>query len=468
VISSNLSNKYKPLAAVILAAGKGTRLKRDIAKASVLTSSRKPLIVHVLEEVSTLGVNQIVIVVGHRKEDIIASCANFKVTFAEQVALRGTGDAVLATREALREQIGDVLITYGDVPLLTNETLNRFLLFHREKNSLLSVMTFSPKDGPNAYGRIITSPFGDVIERIVEARDATPLEAKISECNGGVYLVDKELLFSLLDKLTPSNSQGEYYLTDLVTLSNSIGVKPLKFHCDNEEELLGVNTLSDLTAVNNVLTKRHRLALESAEVIMEDAKTLFIDTEVEIGAGSIIGPNVILRGKTKVGKRVIIEGNAFLIDTEVGDDAFIKFSVRAENCVIGEGAKVGPFAHLRPESYVGKESKVGNFVELKKTLLNNDVSVGHLSYLGDTEVGEGSNIGAGTITCNYDGKNKHRTTIGKRTFIGSNTALIAPLRIGDDVTIGAGSVIQSDLPDGSLGLTRAPLKIKEKYTNRKE
>jgi bifunctional UDP-N-acetylglucosamine pyrophosphorylase/glucosamine-1-phosphate N-acetyltransferase len=346
-----------------------------------------------------------------------------------------------------------VLILYGDVPLIRAETLLRLVDLHKSQKAAVSLISFQ-MSGPNSYGRVERDGRTGSVKEIVEFKDCSGAQKAISECNSGIYCVQADFLRSALSALKNDNAQGEYYLTDIVAEAVSRQLTVAALCLSKEEEVLGVNTYSDLALVNRVLIMRNVEKLIEGGVNVLDPASLFVDEGCEIEAGVSIGPNVQILGQTKIAAGVVIEGSALIKDSEIKTGALIKFNVRCEGAVVGEGAEVGPFAHLRPGAVLGTKVKVGNFVEVKMSTLEQGVKANHLSYLGNCSVGSGTNIGAGTITCNYDGFKKHQTNIGKNVFVGSDTTLVAPLRVGDGALIGAGSTIRGDVEEDALVLTR--------------
>lgn len=466
------------LAIIVLAAGRGTRMGGNLPKV-ILKTLEAPLIHHVLGYSASLNPDITVVVTGYGRDQVeavieegrAAELYSFReLKTALQETLQGTGDAVRSALPCLAGFVGTVVILYGDVPLLTTATLNELLKTHHTKSNTITILTFTPND-PTPYGRIVRSQsganVGDVL-KIVEARDCSPDERLINEVNSGVYAVESAFLAPAINGLTNNNAQGEYYLTDIIAKAVEEGQRVGAVKGLNSSEFVGVNALPELALVNNILLQRRRITLLASGVRLEDQDSFFVGSEVTIAPGALIGPNVILKGRTTIESGVTIEGSAYLVDTTVAAGATIKFGVRAEKALIGANSSVGPFAHLRPGTDLGASVKIGNFVETKNAQLHEKVSASHLTYLGDCEVGPGTNIGAGTITCNYDGVNKYRTIIGKDVFIGSNSSLVAPVQIGDQVTIGAGSVIQRDVPEGALALTRAPLTVRTSYERKKK
>jgi bifunctional UDP-N-acetylglucosamine pyrophosphorylase/glucosamine-1-phosphate N-acetyltransferase len=441
---------------VILAAGKGTRMKS--ARPKVLHAlAGLPIIEHVLRTADHLRADSTVVVIGHGADELRAALKNRPaLQFAVQSPQLGTGHAVAQAESVLAGKRGTLLLLYGDVPLLQPATLLRLVDHHRRAKSSLTVLTMKLAD-PYGYGRIVRDKKKQ-ITRIVEERDASGDERKIQDVNSGIYCFDLKPLFGALRQLASDNSQGEYYLTDLVAIYRRRKFRVDTLLMDSPEELRGVNSRVDLAELGAVLRARKNREVMLGGATLEDPATTHIDASVAIGTDTVIGPGVMLRGATKIGSGCEIQAGCRLTNAVLGDRVLVR-----DHCVISDsridaGAKIGPFAHLRPESDVGENAHVGNFVELKKTRLGRGSKANHLAYLGDTTVGEGANIGAGTITCNYDGVNKNPTIIEDGAFIGSDSQLIAPVRIGKGAYVGAGSSITKDVPADALAVARGQQK----------
>jgi len=359
-----------------------------------------------------------------------------------------------------------VLIVYADAPLIRGETLKLFLDYHLFKKATVSLISFT-SPYPNPYGRIIRNRVSGDVEQIVEAKDCNIEELLIDEVNSGIFAVDSSFLKPAIDSLKNDNAQKEYYLTDIVGKATKEGQRVTGFKLHDSNEALGVNTPSELETVNRILAQRRISNLIDDGVLFDDPGSCFIDAGTALAPSASIGPNVQLRGQCKIEAGVIIEGTAIVINSYIKKGAHIRLGCRIEDSIIGENTVVGPFAHLRPGTVLGNEVKVGNFVETKNAKLADGAKASHLTYLGDCTVGENTNIGAGTITCNYDGYKKSTTTIGKDVFIGSNSALVAPVTLNDGVTIGAGSVITKDIPEYALALTRPELTVREGWSKKK-
>lgn len=455
---------------VILAAGLGKRLGGDIPKA--ITQTRQGALIDlVLSGLAELRPEKTVIVVGHKSELVEQHIAQslaakgHSIEFAYQEQQLGTGHAVRCALPHLAGCSGSVVLSYADHPLFTRETLSHFVSYHTFKQSTLTMLSFNAAP-PNSYGRIVRDAQGRVA-RITEAKDCNPEELLIAEVNSGVYLVDSAFLKPAVESLEDNNAQKEYYLTDIVEKAVKEGQRVAAFPLGDPREAAGVNNLADLHFVNSVLAARQIAELQAAGVYFVDPRSCEIDASVTIASGARIGPGVQLRGKTAIGAGVVVEGSSLIIDTLVHDRAQIRLGSRVEGATIGEETTVGPCAHVRPGTVIGKHVRIGNFVELKNAHLADGAKASHLTYLGDCSVGESANIGAGTIICNYDGYKKSKTTIGRDVFVGSNSCLVAPVKLGDGSLVAAGSVVTQDVPGDALALGRAPQVNKEGWARRR-
>jgi bifunctional UDP-N-acetylglucosamine pyrophosphorylase/glucosamine-1-phosphate N-acetyltransferase len=459
------------VAVVILAAGLGKRMGSDLPKV-VVTTRLGPIICQVVKTACLVDPAQIIVVTGHKRElveqAISAGAEAFeyrtdKIKYVYQERQLGTGDAVRSALSALVHFVGTVIILPGDAPLIRVDSLNALLSLHHQQNATLSLITFST-ELPNAYGRVKRKD--GRVDAIIEHKDCSSEDLQIKEFNTSIYAVDSSFLAPAVTGLENKNSQSEFYLTDIVARAAKEGQRIAALNLSSPTEFLGINTKAELAEVNEVLTMRKIQGLIDAGVKIEDPKSVYIDEQVEVAPGTIIGPNVQIRGKSKIGPNVVIEGSALLIDVAIDSGVTIKFSVRAESCSIGAGAAVGPFANIRPGTVLGKDTKIGNFVETKKAKIEDGAKASHLTYLGDCHVGANANIGAGTITCNYDGYRKYHTEIGSGAFIGSNTALVAPVEIGEGAYVGAGSTITKPIPKDGLGFSRPSQITKEGWAKR--
>jgi bifunctional UDP-N-acetylglucosamine pyrophosphorylase / glucosamine-1-phosphate N-acetyltransferase len=441
------------LAVVIMAAGKGTRLKSKRPKV-LHAIGGKPLLAHVIAAASRVVAPQhIFAVIGHQAEQVRAAVASTGVQFVEQAEQRGTGHAIQCARAAIAGY-AHVLVLSGDVPLIRPETIERVWEFHRREQAAMSILSAHPEN-PFGYGRIVrTTPGGPEVEAIVEQKALAPGQEKIGEINSGIYVFRTAALLAHLDKLSNANVHGEFYLTDMAGLLRSGGERVVAVEADDAAEILGANTLAEMMALDGRLNAATAARLMAAGVTIFRPETCVIDADVEIAADAIIEPFVQLRGKTTIGTDSVIRSYSVIENCTLGNDVLVRQSCVLADSTLADGARIGPFAHLRPGSEIGENVHVGNFVETKKARLAKGAKANHLSYIGDAEVGEGTNIGAGTITCNYDGVNKFKTRIGKGVFVGSDTTLVAPISVEDGAYIGAGSCITKDVPAGALAVAR--------------
>jgi bifunctional UDP-N-acetylglucosamine pyrophosphorylase/glucosamine-1-phosphate N-acetyltransferase len=436
---------------VILAAGKGTRMKSELPKVLHAVNG-SPLIDRVLATAAALTPATVVLVLGHKAGLVEAHVGpGLGRAFVSQEPQLGTGHALAQALPFLANARGDLLLLYGDVPSLRPATLAAMLARHRERRAAMTVLT-AIVDQPYGYGRIVRHE--DELLRIVEERDATAAERAIDEINGGIYVLALEPLAGAVASLTPQNAQGEYYLTDLVGIYRRRGLSVGTFTAASADEIRGVNSRRDLAEVSRVVRNAKVEELMAAGVTVIDPATTYVESDVQVGADTVLHPNVYLEGRTVVGSACDIQAGVRLANATVGDRVTIRNYSIVTDSTIAEGAVLGPFAHLRPGSVVEAGAHVGNFVELKKTTLGRGSKASHLAYLGDATIGEGVNIGAGTITCNYDGVKKHPTVIGDGAFVGSDSQLIAPVTIGKGAYVAAGSSITDDVPDGALGIAR--------------
>ena len=447
-----------PVQALILAAGKGTRMKS--AKPKVLHPVLGvPLLEHVFRAVHAVGADPVTVVVGHGAEAVEAAFSGRGLHFVRQDPPLGTGHAVQAARDRIAAQPdGTLLVVNGDLPLLRAETLATLLQDHRTARPAATLLTAVLPDA-GAYGRVVRDAAGEV-RAIVEAKDATTEERAINEINVGIYAFDPAVLLEVLGGLQPQNAQGEYYLTDVVGLLRSAGRAVRAVATGDPREGLGVNTHAELAEATKVLRTRRAAALMDAGVSIEDPETTHVGLDVTVEPDVILRPFTMLEGLTIVRTGASVGPYSRLQDVELGPGAQVLDHCLLRQCVVGPGASIGPFAHIRPESRIGARAKVGNFVELKKTDLGEGSKAPHLSYVGDAKVGPSVNIGAGTITCNYDGTHKHVTRIEAGAFIGSDTTLVAPVTIGEGAYVAAGSAITEDVPAGALALGRARQHVK--------
>jgi bifunctional UDP-N-acetylglucosamine pyrophosphorylase / glucosamine-1-phosphate N-acetyltransferase len=437
---------------VVLAAGKGTRMKSGSPKV-LHKAAGLPLIEHVLRTAASQNPASIVVVVGHQSNQLQEALGKrLGLAFAVQEPQLGTGHALLQAEPFVKDAHGTLVLLSGDVPLLRSETVERLVRTHEERSAAATVLTACVAN-PDSYGRVVRS--GGDISAIVEDKDASPAEREIREINSGIYAFDLAPLFAALGAIGSANAQGEYYLPDLVKIYRGRGLRVETVRLDDPREILGVNSRKELADVATILKSRKNDELMAAGVTLVDPASAYIDPDVTIGADTIVHPGVFLEGTTRIGARCEIHSGVRLVNSTVDDGAIIHNFCVIIDSHIASGAQVGPFAHLRPHSHVGEQAKVGNFVELKKTVLGRGSKASHLTYLGDTTVGEKVNVGAGTITCNYDGTTKHPTVIEDGAFIGSDSQLIAPVRIGKGAYVAAGSSITEDVPAEALAIARS-------------
>lgn len=451
------------LASVILAAGKGTRMCSDLPKVLHPLAGR-PLVSYPLQLARQLGSSRRVLVIGHGAEQLRQKCSAEGLDFVVQHEQLGTGHALQCARSVLADFQGDLLLLCGDVPLLRRESLELLLTQHRQQQAAISVLT-ALLDNPTGYGRILRQQ--DHVCRIVEEKDALADEKTIREINTGVFVFRAPLIFDLLDQLDNRNAQGEFYLTDCVALAHQRGLGVASALLVDARECLGVNDRVQLAEVGRWLRERINKEHQYAGVSLEDPATTYIDADVRIGRDSLLQAGVHLRGTTSIGQRCLIETGAVLQDCQLGDDCHIKAGSALEEACLGERVIVGPMAHLRPGTVLAGHNKIGNFVETKKAQIGLRSQASHLSYIGDAELGCDINIGCGTITCNYDGVNKHKTVIEDGVFVGSDTQFIAPVTIGRNSLVGAGSTITRDVPADALALSRTEQKIIPGWRKRK-
>jgi len=443
---------------LVLAAGKGTRMRSSRAKV-LHTAFELPLLEHVLRAVRPLAPSAVTIVVGHQAEQVEQAFADACLAFVRQSPQRGTGHAVQTAQAAFAHQPElPLLVVSGDTPLLRPETIAALLAAHAASGAGVTLLT-AEIEHPGAYGRVVRSKTG-AVERIVEAGDASREEQGLREINAGTYVFDVPALLSALSALDDSNAQGELYLTDVVGRISAKGQAVCAVCAQDPSEVLGVNTLAELAQASDILRRRRLEALMAAGVVVEDPASVWVGPNATIEADAVLRPFTMVEGRSYVAGTARVGPFARLVNCEVEEGAEILDHCLLRDSSIGAGASIGPFAHIRPESVVGAKAKVGNFVELKKTHLGDGSKAPHLSYLGDSTIGTRVNVGAGTITCNYDGSNKYPTRIEEGAFIGSNATLVAPVSVGAGAYVAAGSVITEDVPKDALALGRARQVVK--------
>jgi bifunctional UDP-N-acetylglucosamine pyrophosphorylase/glucosamine-1-phosphate N-acetyltransferase len=450
--------------AVVLAAGEGKRMRS--ARPKVLHPlAGRPLLLHALAVARSAGVAGTVVVVGRGGDAVRAALAGEAgVRFAEQPEPRGTGDALLAARPALPPAAGVLLVLSGDVPLVGPATVARLLARHRQARAAATVLTARLPD-PAGYGRVVR--LRGRLRAIVEERDATPAQRRVREVNAGTYAFAPAALWPALARLAPDNAQGERYLTDAVRSLARAGRRVETVAAADPLEVAGVNDRVQLAALERVVRQRTLERLMREGVTVLDPATTWVDADVRVGRDTVLYPGVRLEGRTAVGENCVVGPGSLLADATLGDGVTVRAYCVVAEAEVGAGASVGPFAHLRPGTVLEAGARVGTFVELKQASLGRDARVPHLAYVGDASVGEGANLGAGTITCNYDGVRKHRTDIGAGAFVGTNASLVAPVRIGAGAYVGAGSVITKDVPPGALAVERSHQVVKEGWAARR-
>lgn len=441
------------LKTLILAAGKGTRMKSELPKVLHKVCG-VPMVQKIVNTCSKIGSIENILILGHKKEEVLKVLPNMQYVVQEEQL--GTGHAVIQAKDKLKDFDGTVMILCGDTPLLREETLKELYNYHKQTGATTTILT-SIYENPFGYGRIVKE--NETVIGIVEEKEASEEIRAIKEVNAGVYCFESKDLLSALDRIDNKNEKGEYYLTDVISINVRDGKKVEAFLLEDNDEILGINSKIELEKANCIMKNRINEKHMENGVIFIDKNSVYIEESVEIGQDTIIYPGALLQGDTVIGQNCEILGNTRVIDCNIGNNVRVESSVLEES-VVEDRVTIGPFAHLRPKSHLKEEVHIGNFVEIKKSVLEKGVKAGHLTYLGDATVGEKTNIGAGTITCNYDGKNKFKTTIGKNAFIGSDTMLVAPLNIGENALVGAGSVITKDVPENALAVSRSKQVIK--------
>lgn len=450
---------------VILAAGKGTRMKSQTPKV-LHKIGGITIIERVVRTAAALMPASITLVVGHGADDVKQSLARrAPLQFVTQEQQLGTGHALLQARPLLEGKPGTAVLLSGDAPLLTVETLKALIDAHRESAAAATVITANLAR-PFGYGRIVRA--GGRISRIVEERDASPAQKAITEINSGIYAFDLAPLFAALDSIGTANKQGEYYLPDLIGIYRKQKKGVATWTVERADEIRGINSRTELAEVSTMVRQQKNEELMAAGVTLIDPATTYIDADVVVGPDTVIFPCVFLEGSTTIGAACEIHSGARIVNSTIGDRVCVRNHTVVTDSTVESGAFVGPFAHIRPGSEVGEDAHIGNFVELKKTTMGKGAKANHLAYLGDATIGVKTNVGAGTITCNYDGEKKHQTVIGNGVFVGSNSTLVAPVTIADGSYIAAGSAITTDVPEGALAIGRARQENKDGWVAKRK
>jgi bifunctional UDP-N-acetylglucosamine pyrophosphorylase/glucosamine-1-phosphate N-acetyltransferase len=440
------------LAVLILAAGIGRRMKSTLPKV-LHPLLGCPMMSYVIDAVRGISPERIVFVIGYGSEGVRKAVNQDRIEYVIQSEQLGTGHAAACARQLLGEFDGNILILNGDFPLIRSETLKNFVDQHNRTKAVVSILT-NFMDNPYGYGRVIRSGTGDVL-RVVEEKDATPEERKLAEINTGAYCVESAFLWDALDRIGTENEQKEYYLPDIIGVISRSGNRVAAYVAADSEEVLGVNNRAELGAVEKIMRKRINDSLMMSGVTLVNPEVTYISPQVSIGADTLIYPNTFIYGNTRIGHECVIGPSVWIEDSQIGNEVTVKFCSHLNEAMVEDRVTIGPFAHIRPETSILYGAKIGNFVEIKKSRVGRGSKVPHLSYVGDATLGEGVNVGAGTITCNYDGFQKNETIINDDVFIGSDTMLVAPVEIGKGATTGAGSTITKDVPPGALAIGRA-------------
>lgn len=452
------------LVAVILAAGKGTRMRSKYPKVLHKVGG-KPMLQHVIDAATVAGCDEKIVIVGHEAE-LVEKMVGSQGKIALQAEQLGTGHAVMQTAEALKGFTGTALILCGDTPLLEGEELKKFCEAHKASGAAATVLT-AVMDDPFGYGRIVRDEKGNV-QAIVEQKDATEAQKAIKEINTGIYCMECPLMFDILATLTNDNAQGEYYLTDVLEKLNQAGQKVGGVVTEDSDMVMGINSRKQLSVAEGVMRQRILDKLMDNGVTIMDPASTFIEGSVKIGRDTIIYPYTWLEGTTEIGEDCEIGPNARFTNVKIGNDNHLQF-IYGHDCEVKNHVTAGPYVHLRPDTVISDGVKIGNYVEVKNSNVGEGTKLPHLTYIGDSDIGSGVNMGCGCITVNYDGKKKHRTIIGDNAFVGCNTNLVAPVTVQANTYIGAGSTITKEVPENALGIARAKQKNiegwAEKYRN---
>lgn len=444
--------------AIILAAGEGKRMKSNTPKVLHKVCG-KEMINHVIDNIRKSGIEEVSVVIGKGADKVRKGTESRNIFYSVQEEQLGTGHAVMCAEEFLKGKKGSVAIFVGDGPLITEETVTKLTRYHEEEKCSATILTSIMSD-PLKYGRIIRNAQHEV-EKIVEFKDCNEEEVKVNEINSGMYCFDIDILLNTLGKLNNNNNQGEYYLTDVIEILKNEGKKVGAIAVD-VEEITAVNSKLELSVANEIMRSRINRKHMDNGVIIIDPKNTYIECDVIIGQDTVVYPGNVIEGATVIGESCLLYSNNRITNSIVGDDVTIENSV-VLNSKVGDNTTVGPFAYIRPETTIGSNARIGDFVEIKKSTIGDGTKVSHLTYIGDAEVGEKCNFGCGTVVVNYDGKSKYKTTIGNNVFIGCNTNLVSPVEVEDNTYIAAGSTITEKVPEGSLAIARARQINKENW-----
>lgn len=454
VFKTSMKNRF----AVILAAGQGTRMKSKLYKV-LHPVCGKPMVRHIVDQVKQLDVSETVAVVGHGADKVKDTIGD-DVSYVLQKEQLGTGHAVMQAERLLQKKDGTTLIVCGDTPLITKETLEKLFIHHEETAATATILTTSVRN-PAGYGRIIRNEIGNV-ERIVEEKDAKAEEKEINEINSGIYCFDNKRLFEALKQVTNENAQGEYYLPDVIEIFQKQNLLIAAFETTDVEETIGVNDRVALANAEKVMRRRINERHMKNGVTIIDKEHTYISSDATIGADTVVYPGTVLTGNVTVGSDCILGPHTEIKDSVIGDHTTVKHSVVVDS-EIGSDVSIGPYAHIRPQSVLGNHIKIGNFVEVKASRLDDGAKASHLSYIGDAEIGKEVNLGCGSITVNYDGKHKYKTIVEDGAFVGCNVNLIAPVTVGKGAYVAAGSTITDDVPNNALSIARSRQTNKTNY-----
>jgi bifunctional UDP-N-acetylglucosamine pyrophosphorylase/glucosamine-1-phosphate N-acetyltransferase len=460
-----LTSSTPDLHVVILAAGKGTRMKSQLPKV-LHTIAGLPVVEHVLRTAAALMPASITMVVGHGAEEVKQAFGKrTQLQFVTQAKQLGTGHALLQTKPLLADKTGTLVLLSGDAPLLAVDSVKALVAAHTDAGAAATVITAN-FTRPFGYGRIVRT--GGNISKIVEERDASPTQRAITEINSGIYAFDLAPLFPALDSIGTANKQGEYYLPDLIAIYRKQKRTVATWTVARADEIRGINSRTELAEVSSMIRQQKNEELMAAGVTLIDPATTYVDADVVVGPDTVIYPCVFLEGSTRIGSACEIQSGSRIVNSTIGDRVCVRNHTVVTDSTVESGSFLGPFAHVRPGSAIGEDVHIGNFVELKKTSMGKGAKANHLAYLGDAVIGEKTNVGAGTITCNYDGEKKHQTVIGSNVFVGSNSTLVAPVTLADGSYIAAGSAVTTDVPAGALAIGRGRQENKDGWVARRK